>query len=195
MTEDTGLTAAVANAPRSSAQSVGRGEKLPGGNAGGAGNDQLGGSGQAPEAQDAAEQYGERQDLHCDVGQAQRRDFAHQGEGRVGLGGGAAQQFDEVEHRDQAAERTQHCDHRAGELSGDVDREGDRGRHSLRPVRWPAATAAAGAGQAAASHRSRRAPAPGARPAGATHCRARRGFPLPTRWQAAPPPCPRRQAA
>ena len=56
---------------------------------------------QAPEAQHAAEQHRERQDLHGDIGQPQRGDLSDQGEGRVRLRDRAAQQFDEVEQRDQ----------------------------------------------------------------------------------------------
>ena len=55
-----------------------RGEEFPGGNAGGARNDQLGRTRQPPEAQHAAEQHRERQHLHGNIGQAQRGDLAHQ---------------------------------------------------------------------------------------------------------------------
>ena len=53
-----------------------------------------------------------------------------------GFVGGAAQQLDEVEYRDQAAERKQHRDHSTGESPRDIDRQSGRSRH---PLRLPAA--------------------------------------------------------
>ncbi len=112
ITEETGLTRAVAMTPNRKAHSVGAVRNSHAEIPGGAGDDQFRGSGQPPEAENAAQQDRERQDLHRDEGQAQRGDLADQAEADLRMIGGAAQQLDEVEHRHQAGQREQHAGYR-----------------------------------------------------------------------------------
>ena len=100
-----------------------RGEKLPHGHAGRAGDDELVAAGQPPEHEHRPEQHGEGQDLLRQVRLLQRRQFEQPPQGRLHLVAAAPDQLDVVgekgDDRQSREHRGEPCEKLASDIGGE----------------------------------------------------------------------------
>ncbi len=100
------------------------GQELPGGDAGGARDHELGRAREPPEGENAAEQDREGQDLQQCPGHAQKFHLDDDAETGMRRGRGFPQQFQKIEQRDQGRQGGQHEQDGDGELPPEIDRQG-----------------------------------------------------------------------